>query len=113
MITETKEVYKCEHCRKLYQIKSAAIKHEIRCKKNPENFRACFMCKYSIKKEVTIYEDAYNGEIEFKKELLYCEHFNKFLIPPLAKHKGNYYETDPIPNEDMPRECLNRVEHGY
>ena len=24
--------YKCEHCRKLYQIKSACERHEIRCK---------------------------------------------------------------------------------
>ena len=57
MITEVKEIYKCEYCRKIYQVKRFAEAHEVVCKKNPDNNRACFGCEFLEKKEKTLYED--------------------------------------------------------
>lgn len=54
MIIQTKEIYKCEYCRKIYQIKRFAESHEKMCKKNPENNRACFGCNFLQKKEVEV-----------------------------------------------------------
>lgn len=64
MITQTKEIYKCEHCRKLYQIKRFTELHEKMCNKNPENQRACFTCKFLEKKETALcYDSPIGGEI--------------------------------------------------
>jgi hypothetical protein len=52
MITETKTIYKCEHCRKLYQVKAAAERHENKCKRRPDYQRACFGCAFITKKDV-------------------------------------------------------------
>lgn len=52
MITSIIECYKCEYCRKFYQIKRFAENHEKSCKKNPANDRACFGCKYLNKKDI-------------------------------------------------------------
>jgi len=52
MKTEYKEIYKCDYCNKLYQIKSYAIKHEKICQKNPINYRPCLSCEYLIKKTI-------------------------------------------------------------
>jgi len=106
MITEIKEVYKCEYCRKLYQIKRFAIYHESICKKNPENYRVCFGCKFLVKKEVTIKDDhPVMGETEYNRDLLFCTSKNIFLHPPIVEHKGNAYELGDELNEPMPDEC--------
>ena len=54
MKTETKEIYKCEHCNKLYQLKNWCLVHEKACSKNPDNDRACFGCQYLTKQNETI-----------------------------------------------------------
>lgn len=106
MIIETKEVYKCEHCRKLYQIKKFAIIHEQVCKKNPENYRACFGCKFLIKKEATIFEDhPMMGESQYDANILFCSSKNIFVYPPIVEHKGNSFELGDELNEPMPIEC--------
>jgi len=105
MKIETKEIYKCEHCNKLYQIKNKCLEHEKICGKNPDNQRACFGCGNLEKKNCTIYQDSYIGEVERKVELLYCSKINSFLYPPKVEHKKNWYETDPIENKPMPRTC--------
>ena len=106
MKIEIKEIYKCEHCNKLYQIKNKCLEHEKVCNKNPDNQRACFGCRHLEKKNYTIYEDHhYGGELERKVELLHCPKINSFLYPPKVEHKKNWYETDPMENKPMPRTC--------
>jgi len=48
----TKEIYKCDHCNKCYQIKSACERHETLCNKNPNNHRPCFECNKLTKKNI-------------------------------------------------------------
>jgi hypothetical protein len=107
MITETKEVYKCEHCRKLYQIKKACIAHEPKCRKNPINKQRCYDgCKHLVKKEVTYFWDAYDGSHESKKEILFCNAKNEGVYPYWLNNP--LYQEDiegEIPNEVMPNEC--------
>ena len=106
MKTEIKEIYKCEHCNKLYQIKSYCEKHEIVCSKNPNNQRACFGCNHLEKKNYTIYDDdPRGGEIESNVEILFCPKINSFLYPPKVEHKGNAYELGDELNKPMPRTC--------
>lgn len=105
MKTETKEIYKCEHCNKLYQLKHWCLYHEKMCGKNPDNDRACFGCNHLTKKRETVYYDTWNGESTIKVDLLYCDKLDTFLYPPKVEHKGNMYETSPQENRPMPRTC--------
>jgi hypothetical protein len=112
MITETKEVYKCEHCRKLYQIKSACISHEPKCKKNPDNFKICHGCEFLEKKEVEVNFQDHNGYDHFrKKKLLHCNKLNKYVFPLSIENSGygGYLQEDigdgDIENEPMPKKC--------
>lgn len=100
MKIETREIYKCDHCNKLYQRKHACEKHEIMCSKNPDNFRACFGCKHLTKVEVPI--QGYYWEYE--ANVLYCSKLEKYLHPPKVEHKGNALDFGRL-NEPMPREC--------
>jgi hypothetical protein len=106
MKTETKEVYKCDFCKKMYQRKNACANHEVSCSKNPENNRACFGCPHLVKKTTQIYIDGYDGfETEQDIELLFCEAKDIFLYPPKVEIKKNSYDLGDDLNEPMPKEC--------
>ena len=104
MITEIKEVYKCEHCRKLYQRKHSAIKHELMCGKNPANQRDCFNCIHLEKKEYE-HEEYYGDNSHIRKfNFFHCDLIKSFLHPPQCEIKGNAFDLDE-PNQPMPIEC--------
>ena len=105
MITETKEIYKCSHCRKLYQIKTACINHEKGCHKSPYNERVCFNCPFLDKKFTTIHYDTGYGEDERSIELLHCSKIDSFLYPPKVEHKGNMFELGDESNQPMKSTC--------
>ncbi len=114
MKTEVKEIYKCDHCNKLYQRKNACIDHEKVCVRNPKNDRACFSCNHMVKKEMTHVVDTYIGEQEEDVSVCYCPKLKKALYPPKVEHKGNAFEClshadyGEVPNEPMPVECDKR-----
>ena len=105
MITETKEIYKCEHCRKLYQKKNACKIHESCCKKNPNNLRACHSCAVLKKQSETIYFDTWNGEGQRDVDVLYCEKRDCFIYPPSVAAKGNAFDMGDKLNIEMPKQC--------
>lgn len=114
MITITKPTYKCEHCRKLYQIESACITHEPKCTKNPENIRACAKCGNCQKVDIMLHYDGEGlyGYVEGEREVsvLKCTKLNHFLIPPVSEHRGNGYLAEDmdggeLENKYMPLEC--------
>jgi hypothetical protein len=100
----TKEIYKCDYCRKAYQIKRACEYHEKMCKKNPVNDRLCLHCNHFEKKDVEHYE--YYGDNDHKVNLsvFYCKAKDIYLYPQQVEIKNNpkdFGET----NEPMPKEC--------
>ena len=101
MITETKTIYKCEHCRKLYQSKHFAEQHEKRCSKNPDNQRACFGCEHMTKRLAEVY--MHSNTINLK--LCYCAKKEMYLYPPIIEHKGKAAEVVDELNEPMPKTC--------
>lgn len=104
MIVETKEVYKCEYCRKLYQVKGAAERHELLCSKNPINDRICFGCSYLSKKDISIDSNRdYAGPQHLS--LLYCSKIKSFLYPPKVEAKGEWFDLGDESNEPMRRKC--------
>ena len=113
MKTEIKEVYKCEYCNKLYQIKRFALEHEKMCSKNPDNKRDCLNgCNHLRKKYAKVWigiDDYHTGEPIYEfKTLFYCEKKKTFLYPPKSEHKGNYYTEfydEENENNPMPKEC--------
>ena len=105
MKTEIKEIYKCDHCRKVYQIKKYAIAHENACKRNPVNKRPCFDCLHLEKKQTTHYYDTYCGEDEREISLLYCAMDQKFLYPPKVESKKNMIDLGDESNDPMPKQC--------
>lgn len=106
MIVETKKIYKCEHCNKLYQIKNACISHEKSCYKNPQNDRACFICIHLKKKVEKIYYDDFLHESHEKEvKLFHCDQIHSFLCPPKVEHKRNAFDTSSESNIPMKKEC--------
>ncbi len=106
MKIETKEIYKCEFCNKLYQLKHFAAKHEQLCTKNPENKRACFGCSHLEKKQTTIYHDSpLGGENEQQVHILFCNKKQIYLYPPRVQVKQNMYDLGNDSNEPMPKVC--------
>ena len=106
MKSETIEVFRCDHCRKIYQRKALAIQHEKLCKKNPINQRICFGCPMLTKKETFVYYDHPNGsESKRRVELLYCEYKETFLYTPQNHIKQNFFELGDEENNPMPTEC--------
>lgn len=106
MKTETKEIYKCDHCNKLYQVKRFAIQHELICNKNPENSRPCLSCPMLEKKQTTVCFDAqYGGEDERKINVLYCSRKKIFLHLPKNQIKNNAFNLGDETNHPMPKEC--------
>jgi hypothetical protein len=104
MKVEVKEIYKCDHCNKLYQVKGAAERHERACHRNPDNERACFGCDNLEKKETSIGMMTPYGEINKPVNCLYCKIKYVFLYPPKVEHKGNAFDLGEF-NEPMPKVC--------
>lgn len=105
MKTRTIEVYNCDYCNKLYQVKKAVIQHELICTKNPVNKRPCFECEHLTKAEYKIYFDAFDGEHEKTVNILYCKKKQIFVYPPRVEIKNNAYELGYMKNEPMPKDC--------
>ena len=114
MITEIREIYKCEFCRKLYQIKSACQKHEPNCRKNPLNKQRCLEgCKHLIKKEITFMYDTYIGGMEDKREILFCNKKQEGVYPYWVNGLEGEDIVGDIPNNIMPDECEFFEENKY
>jgi len=101
MITKTKEVYFCEYCNKLYQVKSACIKHEPHCKENPKNKHKCFQfCKHLKRtKGYTGTCDGYDTYV-VPTEFL-CEKKDCTMWSYIAERR----DIDHCADERMPLEC--------
>jgi hypothetical protein len=116
MKVETKEVYKCDHCNKLYQRKWLCEKHELSCKKRPDYLRPCHSCKILKKQRETIwagYDDMYGNEAERVVEVLFCEKRDCFIYPPSVAAKGNAFDMGDNRNEEMPKQCEFYVEQDF
>lgn len=104
MKTNTKPTYKCDHCNKLYQVKSACKRHEEElCRKNPKNHHRCFDgCRFLDKKETEVTYFDHNGyDWQEKKELLYCSSKEIFVYP--------FWIGNPTLQEDILNEVDNVV----
>jgi len=106
MKTEIKEIYKCDHCNKLYQIKRFSEYHEKICRYNPANNRSCYGCNFFTKKEIEVSSLIFDGfDWSRKVNLFYCNKKRTFLYPPKNGIKGNVYDLGDEANEPMPVEC--------
>jgi len=101
-------IYKCSHCPKYYRHEHFAIKHEAKCMKNPVNYRACIGCVHLSKRDVTVYEDMWDGEHERTVNILHCSKIESFLYPPKVEANKSWFETDPETNQPMPKECEHK-----
>lgn len=78
---EIQKAYVCEYCRKVYQRMHAAEKHELKCKKNPDNIAICHSCKYLDKVDATLYDDTPFGEFTRRVKVLYCSKLDTYVYP--------------------------------
>ena len=110
MKIEQKFIYSCDHCRKKYFMKHACVDHEIKCSKNPVNFRACVGCVHLGKKEVSLHEYNIHGGTSTRKiEILYCSKVNEFLHPPSSEYKGNAFLQKDLGNGETPNNPMKKV----
>jgi len=105
MITEIKEIYKCDFCNRWYQRKHFAELHEKSCIKNPDNYRRCLDACHNLEKRSAHPVDVnYIGD-EDSFYLLYCKAKEIFLYPPKVEHRKSWFELDNEKNEPMVKEC--------
>jgi len=110
VITQTRQIYKCEYCRKLYQIKNACARHENVCKKNPLNYQPCLDdCKHITTKEFVYCFDTYQGSSEREVKVLYCKK-RQVAVCPFWHNPYDFIvdENDnEVENDFMPKKCEN------
>lgn len=99
MIIKHTTTYRCEHCRRLFEQRAAAERHEDRCKKNPDNFRKCFSCVYLSLTQATSIEDGIGVNTFF------CRKNAVYLHTPINKKKGRIYDIEEGESVCMPVEC--------
>lgn len=107
-------VYKCDYCNKKLFRKHAMFSHEIKCKQNPLNIRACFDCsmceKVEIKFEPEIQTYHNNNDLT-KSHSFKCLSKNIFMFPPKMEHSEGglpsyvLHEGLEIDQEKMPILC--------
>jgi len=109
MKQKEKTVYYCDHCNEKRFVKNAMIRHEITCKKNPNNKRACYGCIFLTKEDFDFEHDSgHEGGIiiEVRKQA-FCTKKDIFL----ANHYQEINQHDVI-NYDgvemMPKYCEDR-----
>jgi len=108
MITETREIYRCEYCKKIYLRKHFCESHELKCKKNPKNYSPCLDgCEHIDKKNFTYFFDTWQGEDNKIVSVLYCTKKEIAICP--FWHSPYEYLTDcdgeEILNIEMPKNC--------
>jgi hypothetical protein len=116
MKIETREVYKCEYCNKMYQRKFLCERHEVACKERPDYMRPCHTCKNVQKKRETIlagYGDMHGREVERTVDVLFCSKLDCFIHPPSVAAKGNAFDMGDKDNIEMPRICDFHAEQDY
>ena len=100
MKTETKEVYRYDHCKKMYVIKHYAVAHEESCRKNPKNEQDCLSCGAFEMRQVEIMKVGYNDvEYHQKYDLGFCKKKLHYVYP--------YWCNNPVSQEDIPQEIEN------
>jgi len=105
MKTETREIYRCGHCNKLYLREGFCKRHEKGCFYNPDNSRPCLDCVSLVKKKHTIYSDNGNNEYDMVISCFYCDAKKVFMYPPIVEHKRNAIDLADELNGPMPKKC--------
>ena len=108
MIIETKEIYKCEFCRKLYQRKHFAEKHEAICHKNPATHRICYDCTHLTTRGVDDDSEDYGYDYDSGSRnvnVFFCNKLNIGVFPAKVEIKENALILSDFENEPMKKEC--------
>ena len=105
MIIETREIYRCEYCKKIYLLKRYVEQHEAECTKNPAIL--CLRCKSLDTKKAAEYFDGYHGETSRLVTVFWCKKREHYLHPPKVERKGNAIEFGDIGNYPMRTECAD------
>lgn len=126
-------IYHCDYCSKISLSKGGMIRHEISCKKNPNNLTPCASCRYCIRDTYYVkedddsihytedeiaakaeyYEDSYGDyfdRLEYHKETVFtCEVDGKKMyhnkVKRLSKEKREVILSRC--DKQMPQECEN------
>ena len=115
------KAFKCDHCGKIYNRKYNARIHEEKCKKNPDNNRACFGCKFLEMVELPVIETGYDSHTQrINTNVLVCMKFKTGVYPPSVENhptmdgydiSDNDYGIEG--NKAMPRECHDKEWHDW
>jgi len=111
MKTETREVYFCGHCNKLYLRKKWALKHEKVCTYNPDNDRKCFRCDHCEKLKNQMY---FGNEELGSVDICHCNKLDVYIYPPKVEHKGNAFLSEDLGKDNIPmkKECEHFQMYG-
>lgn len=115
IVIENKTLYKCEHCRKKYEVKSACEKHERICSKNPAYLKPCHSCTNCKKVKTYVpsgYSDFYGNESEREVDILFCDKISTYVHSPKVAAKGNAFVPGDFSNVVFPDTCEFYTSNG-
>jgi hypothetical protein len=108
MIVETREIYRCSHCGKIYLMQYWCEQHEPKCKKNPDNYQPCLDgCRHIEKKEFTFIYDTPHYEDQYQVKVMYCNKKKEAVCPFWHSPYDVLYDKndEEVTNEIMPEKC--------
>jgi hypothetical protein len=99
-------IYKCEYCSKVYQLKTFAVNHHLKCRKNPENISKCSeFCTHLIKDEFEVLKSNYYTEWCENISMFKCSKLDKYVKPRWASDIVDYFCSEIPEVEKQPKEC--------
>lgn len=106
-------VYYCDHCKKKMFRKHAMEHHEKWCPKNPDNAKACSLCKHLEETKIEIYYDTFNGEGSMIRKAFRCTKLDKLLYPLAVERRGLNLRFGTFDDQEpMPKEC-EHMDNGW
>lgn len=111
---EVREIFRCEHCGKVYLIERYCVPHEDVCKKNPLNTHPCFDCKHCEGSDEQVGCDyhPYMGEYDTKEIVpWFCSKLKQHMLTRrmAIRVKRKHRFSDFLAEYDEKRElCVER-----
>lgn len=105
MKVETKQIFRCDFCKKKMFMQKAMEKHEQFCQKNLANVPACFNCIYLTSSEIT--EESHSHEVpDFTRKLPFlCSKKDQLIMHTKKSEVLKRPWIKDLGSELMPSKC--------
>lgn len=113
MQIETKQIFRCDFCKKKMFIKKAMEKHEQFCQKNLANVPACFDCVYLTTSEIVEESHSYEAPDFTRKLPFVCSKKDQLIMHNKKSEVLKRRWIKDLESELMPSNCELQKKHSW